>query len=185
MAKTVREVLNRAYEGLPTYRATFADLNAPAGLAVTLKGATGVIVRVKTVHVGVPAADQAPLSVRKYSTAESAGTPGTTPQLVPLDSTSPAARATLAIYTAAATAGTLLGEVFEEDILARDSGVANQDIRGDRAHVEFGKNGCQAVTLRTALEGMGIVLSAGSNPLNGYIEWTEEIATADPTPPVA
>ncbi len=185
MAKTDREVLNRAYEGLPTYRATFADLNAPAGLAATLKGAAGVIVRVKTVHVDVPAADQAPLIIRKYSTAESAGTPGTTPQRVPLDSTSPDARATLAVYTAAATAGTSLGEVFEADILARDTGVANQDIRGDRAHVEFGKNGCQPVTLRTAAEGIGIVLAAGSNPLNGYIEWTEEPAIADPTPPVS
>lgn len=182
--KTVREVLNRAFGGLPTYRATFADLNAPAGLAVTLKGAAGVIIRVKTVHVDVPAADQAPLIIRKYSTAESAGTPGATPQRVPLDSTNHSARATLAVYTAAATAGTSLGEIFEDDILARDTDV-NETIRGDRAHVEFGKSGCQAVILRTAAEGIGIVLAAGSNPLNGYIEWTEEAAIADPTPPVS
>jgi hypothetical protein len=179
MAKSVREVLNRAFEGLPTYRATFADLNAPSGLVVTLKGAIGMVIRVKTVHVDVPAANQTPLMIRKYSTAESGGTPGTAGQRVPLDSNSAAARATLAVYTAAATAGTLIGEVFEDDIFTVD----NDAYRGDRVHEEFGKgDGCESLILRTAAETMGIVLGAGSNPLNGYIEWTEEPAVADPTP---
>ncbi|KKK71469.1 hypothetical protein LCGC14_2913610, partial [marine sediment metagenome] len=42
--------------------------------------------------------------------------------------------------------------------------------------------GGESLTLRTAAENVGIVLGAGSNPLNGYIEWTEEPAVADPTP---
>ena len=178
MAKSVREVLNRALEGLPTYRATFADLNAPSGLVITLKGATGMVIRVKTVHVDVPAANQTPLIVAKYSTAESGGTPGTAGQSVPLDSKSDTAKATLAVYTAAATPGTLVGEVFEDDILTLD----NDAYRGDRVHEEFGEDGKEALILRTAAEGMGIVLGAGSNPLNGYLEWTEEPAVADPTP---
>ena len=179
MGKSVREVLNRALEGLPTYRMTFADLNAPSGLAITLKGATGMVIRIKTVHVDVPAAGQTPLMIRKYSTAESGGTPGTAGQSVPLDSNSGAARATTAVYTAAATAGTLVGEVFEDDIFTLD----NDAYRGDRVHEEFGRgDGGEALILRTAAEGIGIVLGAASNPLNGYIEWTEEPAVADPTP---
>ena len=179
MGQSVREVLNRAFEGLPTYRATFADLNAPSGLAVTLYGATGMVIRVKIVHVDVPAANQTPLIVAKYSTAESGGTPGTAGQSVPLDSKNDTAKATLAVYTAAATAGTLIGEVFEDDIFTLD----NDAYRGDRVHEEFGRgDGSEALILRTAAEGIGIVLGAGSNPLNGYIEWTEEPAVADPTP---
>ena len=182
MGKSVREVLNRAFEGLPTYRMTFADLNAPAGLAITLKGATGMVIRVKIVHVDVPAAGQTPLMIRKYSTAESGGTPGTAGQSVPLDSNSGAARATTAVYTAAATAGTLVGEVFEDDIRPIDG---SGQWGGDRVHEEFGRgDGSEALVLRTAAEGIGIVLGAGSNPLNGYLEWTEEPAVSDPTPGV-
>lgn len=180
MAKSVREVLNRAYEGLPTYRATFADLNAVIGVAVRIAGATGMVVRVKTVHIDVPIANQTPLIIAKYSTAPTDGT-ATSPQSVPLDSNSDAARATVRIYTAAPTAGTLVGEVFEDDILILD----NDAYRGDRVHEEFGKgDGGEALTLRSATETVGIVLMANCNPLNGYIEWTEEPAIADPTPSV-
>ena len=176
---SVREVLNRALEGLPTYRATFADISAPTGLCITLKGAAGMVIRIKTVHVDVPAVNQTPLIIAKYSTAESGGTPGTAGQSVPLDSNSDTAKATLVAYTAAATPGTLVGEVFEDDIFTLDADA----YRGDRVHEEFGRgDGSEALILRSAAEGMGIVLGAASNPLNGYIEWTEEPAVADPTP---
>ena len=178
MAKSVREVLNRAFEGLPTYRATFADLNAPVGIAIRIAGAVGMVVRIKTVHVDVPAANQTPLIIGKYSTAPADGT-ATSPQSVPLDSNSDAAKATVRMYTAAPTLGTLVGEVFEDDIFTVDTDA----YRGDRVHEEFGKGaGGESLTLRTAAENVGIVLGAGSNPLNGYIEWTEEPAVADPTP---
>ena len=181
MGKSVREVLNRAFEGLPTYRATFADLAAVIGVAVRIAGATGMVVRIKTIHVDVPAADQSPLIIAKYSTAPADGT-ATSPQSVPLDSNSDAARATVRIYTAAPTLGTLVGEVFEDDILARDV-TATEVIRGDRVHEEFGKgDGGESVILRSAAENVGIVIMANSSPLNGYIEWTEEPAIADPTP---
>ena len=180
MGKSVREVLNRAFEGLPTYRATFADLNAPAGIAIRIAGAVGLVVRIKTVHVDVPAANQTPLMIRKYSTAPADGT-ATSPQSVPLDSNSDTARATVRIYTAAPTAGALVGEVFEDDIFTVD----DDAYRGDRVHEEFGRgDGSEALVLRTAAENVGIVLGAGSNPLNGYVEWTEEPAIADPTPGV-
>ena len=178
MAKSVREVLNRALEGLPTYRATFADLNAVVGVAVRIAGATGMVIRIKTVHVDVPAANQTPLIIAKYSTAPADGT-STSPQSVPLDSNSDAAQATVLMYTVAPTLGTLVGEVFEDDIFTLD----NDAYRGDRVHEEFGKgDGCEALILRSAPENVGIVIAANSNPLNGYLEWTEEPAVADPTP---
>ncbi len=180
MGKSVREVLNRAFEGLPTYRATFADLNAPAGIAIRIAGAVGMVVRIKTVHVDVPAANQTPLIIGKYSTAPTDGT-ATSPQSVPLDSNSDAARAIVRMYTAAPTAGTLVGEVFEDDIFT----VAAAGYRGDRVHEEFGRgDGGEALILRSAAENVAVVLGAGSNPLNGYIEWTEEPAVALPTPGV-
>ncbi|GAG46726.1 unnamed protein product, partial [marine sediment metagenome] len=49
----------------------------------------------------------------------------------------------------------------------------------------FGKgDGCESLILRSAAENVGILLEANSNPLNGYVEWTEEPAVADPTPGV-
>ncbi|KKM89278.1 hypothetical protein LCGC14_1250280 [marine sediment metagenome] len=180
MAKSVREVLNRALEGLPTYRATFADLNAVIGVAIRIAGAVGMVVRIKTIHVDVPAANQTPLIIGKYSTAPADGT-STSPQSVPLDSNSDAARATVLMYTVAPTLGTLVGEVFEDDIFTVD----DDAYRGDRVHEEFGKgDGGESLTLRTAAENVGVVIAANSNPLNGYIEWTEEPAIADPTPNV-
>jgi len=171
--KTVREVLNDAHQGLATYRAVFADLNAAAGIAVILEGAANTIVRLKTVHIDVPAAAQAPLRIVKYSTAATIGT-RTTPAGVPLDSGSPAARATFGLYTAAPTAGAAVGDLFNDDILALAPG-AGVYYRGDKVHEEFGKgDSSQDVVLRGVLEAVGILLIAGSNPLNGYLEWTEE-----------
>lgn len=175
--KTVREVLNRAIEGVATYRTTFEDLVAPTGIAVAIIGATGVIVRIKTIHIDVMSADQTPLLLRKYSTAPTGGT-DTQPGLVPLDSDSEDARATVNLYTVAPTEGTIVGEVFEDDIL-----IANPDTA--RVHEVFGKgDSAQALTLRSAAEAVGIFLAAVSSPLNGYIEWTEEPGLATPTPGV-
>ena len=180
MAKSVREVLNRAFGGLPTYRATFADLVALSGIAVRIAGAANMVIRIKTIHVDVPAADQDPLIIRKYSTAPADGTSGAATR-TPLDSANDAARATVLLYTAAPTEGTLVGEVFEDNIYTVD----NDAYRGDRVHENFGKgDGCESLVLRSAAENVGILLEANSNPLNGYIEWTEEPAIADPTPGV-
>lgn len=178
--KTVREVLNRSVEGVSTYRATFEDLVAPANLAVAIIGATGVLVRIKTIHVDVPSADQTPLIIRKYSSAPTGGTQ-TNPALVPLDSDSEDARATVSLYTVAPTEGTIVGEVFEDDIFTVDVDA----FRGDRVHEVFGRgDSAQALTLRSAAENVGIFLGAISSPLNGYIEWTEEPGIARPTPGV-
>ncbi len=180
MAKSVREVLNRAFEGLPTYRATFADLIAVTGIAVRIHGAPRMVVRIKTIHVDVPELDQEPLMIRKYSTAPGDGT-STSATATPLDSANAAARATVLLYTAAPTEGTLTGEVFEDNAYAVDADA----YRGDRVHENFGKgDGCVSLILRSAAENVGILLAANSNPLNGYIEWTEEPAIADPTPGV-
>lgn len=179
--KTVREVLNDAYQGQVTYRGVF-DFSAKGNTAVVLEGVAGFIVRLKVVHVDVPAGDLTPLAIIKYSTLVSGGT-RTTPAGIPLDSRNPPARAVFGIYTAAPTAGTPVGTLFNDDILAR-SIVADQHFRGDRVHEEFGTgDSSQAVVLHTD-EYVGLVPTGASNPLVGYIEWTEE-PDNDATPPVS
>jgi hypothetical protein len=140
-----------------------------------------MVIRIKTVHMSVPSNQtQSPLIIAKYSTAPTDGT-ATNPQSVPLDSNSKGARAAVNLYTVAPTAGTLIGEVFEDDISSFDSDA----FRGDRVHEEFGRgDGSQSLILRSAAENVGIVLSDADTPINGYIEWTEEAGIATPTPGV-
>ncbi|GAG46723.1 unnamed protein product, partial [marine sediment metagenome] len=95
--RTVREVVNRAFEGIVTYRATFQNIlpgggpptviTAPVGIAICIIGAAGMVIRIKTVHTD-PLSNkgqaQVPLFINKYSTPPTGGT-FTNPEKVPLD----------------------------------------------------------------------------------------------------
>ncbi len=194
--RTVREVVNRAFEGMTSYRATFEDslwpgggfpptiYTAPVGIAVCIIGAPGMVIRVKTIHTDALSSKgqgQVPLLINKYSTAPIGGV-YTNPEKVPLDGNDTPALATVNVYAIAPVAGTLVGAVFEDDLSIE----ATWGYRGDRVHEDFGRgDGCQAILLRSTAEAVGLVLTRVATPFNGYVEWTEEAGIATPTPPVS
>ncbi len=192
--RTVREVVNRAFEGMVTYRATFENwlpgapfptiITAPVGIAVCIIGAAGMVIRIKTIHtdpLSNKGQGQTPLFINKYSTAPTGGT-YTNPEKVLLDGNNSPALATVNVYTVAPAAGVLVGAVFEDDIHVENL----WGFRGDRVHEDFGKgDGCQAIVLRSAAEAVAIELTRVATPFNGYVEWTEEAGIATPTPPVS
>lgn len=152
-------------QGIRTYRVVFADLAGPAGVAVVLPGSATRIIRVTKVQIAKPSVAQAPLRMRKTSTAHTGGT-STTPTPVPLDSGNPAASAVLRLYTVVpAGGGAVVGAVFDADIATTEIVLE-----------EFGSlqsQDGQALVLRGVAEGLAIQLSAAAT-LNGYLEWTEE-----------
>ena len=111
----------------------------------------------------------------KRSTADTGGT-STTRTAVPLDSTNPAATATVRTYTANPTTGTLVGNLMTTQILfsVPGGGASSQPVQPPTWH--FGDTG-QAIVLRGTGEVFAVNFNgqtAFGNSCDMWAEWTEE-----------
>lgn len=145
-----------------TYRVVFNGLTNPIGTAVAIIGAANRTIKVTQVQIVKPSVAQAPLRIRKYSTAITSGT-FSTPTPVPLDSNNAAASGVVNLYTDVPTDGTLVGALFDADV-----GI------GDIIYETFGEQqNAQPVALRGISEYLSVE-TAATGTFAGYVEWTEE-----------
>ena len=163
-----------------TYRAsTQGVVTLVSGTApfFTIYGSATKTVRIQRIFftgtIATTAAN-AILNLNKYSTARSGGTASAI-TATPLDSASGAATVTdLQLYTAAPTAGTLVGTIEARRCLLNVTGaVATQDVLFDFRNV--GEN--EALVLRGTTQGIGLLFqTAPGNAVAGtlWVEWTEE-----------
>lgn len=159
-----------------TYSATATGLATlgSAGILATLTGSASKKLRLTRIEISGLATSATTLEfvLNKYSTAATGGTAGTAPTVVPLDSSDAAAAGAVAVYTAAPTAGTLVGAVRAAKINLGTSAAAGQFIAWD-----FGNRpGEKAILLNGAAQQLGLTTSAtasGSSVDVNFI-WTEE-----------
>lgn len=163
-----------------TYRAsTQGVVTLVSGTApfFTIYGSSTKTVRIQRIFFTgtiATAAANAILNLNKYSSARSGGTASAI-TATPLDANSGAATVTDAqMYTAAPTAGTLVGTIEARRCLLNVTGaVATQDILFDFRN--RGEN--EAVVLRGTTQGLGLLFqTAPGNAVAGtlWVEWTEE-----------
>lgn len=121
----------------------------------------------------------------KYSTAPTGGTPTVLTQ-VPHDSNSAAGTASLAqVYTAAPTAGTLVGPIMTRRFLSQATTAAAAGIPDVNIEFNFneGNNDTTGVYLRGTTQ--GLCLNFGAAPasavtLSVAMTWTEQASTVEP-----
>ena len=167
-----------------TYRAaTTAVFAAPAGTTpfFALQGSSSKIIRIQRIRIcGLTLTSVAYLNLNlaKYSTAISGGTP-TALTMTPLDSSAPAATASLVnVYTAAPTAGSKVGDVATSRTLAQATTAAAAGIPDDDIIFDFRNIGEPSpVVLRSTSEGIALYFTAApatAVTMALEIEWTEE-----------
>jgi hypothetical protein len=163
-----------------TYRAALSALVAAAGTApfFVISGVAGRKIKITRVLVsGLTLTAVAYLSIvaSKYSTAPTGGTPVAATK-VPLSSAFEAAAATLVQgYTAAPTAGTLVGEVSNLRILGQSTTAAAAGIPTVN-EIGWSNEGEEPVLL-SAAENVALRFSAApasAVTLNITVEWEEE-----------
>ena len=105
--------------GKATYCATITGLVPPAAATdiFTIIGSATKTIRISRIQFSgrATAAAACDVSIVKRSTADTGGTPGTVPTIVPLDSTDAAATAVCATYTAVPTLGTAVGAIRSQE----------------------------------------------------------------------
>ena len=172
------------YSGVKrTYRAATIDALVTATTAdvpfFLIEGSATQTIVVKRIAVSgctLTAVAYLLVNVTKHSTAATGGT-STTLTGVPVDSTSAAATATVKAYTAAPTAGTLVGTVASNRTLAQATTAAAAGIPRDFVF-DFGDMAdTKGLVLRGT--GQGVALVWGTAPATAVtlavdIEWTEE-----------
>lgn len=165
-----------------TYRAstatgfTVASSTAPFFMIQGSSTATIRIQRITISGVLIAAVAYAIIEVAKYSTAVSAGTPvALTP--VPMDSNSAASTSSLInVYTAAPTAGTLVGVMESRRILVQSTTPAAGGVP-DQYTFDFRNTGeAESLVLRGTAQGVGLNFDAAAlNQIGAImIEYTEE-----------
>lgn len=148
-----------------------------ANLIFTLTGSATKIIRVTRLELSGTCATTAKdinFFIAKYSTAASGGTTGTAPTIAPYDSTSSAASATIAVYTADPTAGTSVGNIRAGNLFMAVTGSTTAT---GLYIAEFGNRPSQAVTLRGTSQQLGISLNGentATSVMDIFIEWTED-----------
>lgn len=160
-----------------TYRAS-GQLVAPAGAFpfLVLSSKVGVVVRVTKIRITnatLTAAQILRIQIAKVSTLPTGGTP-TTPAKVPLDSNSGAAGATFQAYTAAPTAGTVVGQIAEFNV---NGLVTAATANTDDKLIDFGQDmRAELVLIRGAAEGVTVAFAAAASAvtLSYDIEWNED-----------
>jgi len=145
-----------------------------AGILYTLTGSATKTVRILRVEINGIATSATTLEfvLNKYSTAATGGTAGTAPTVVPFDSADAVGTATPAIYTAAPTAGTLVGAVRAAKVNLGTSAAIGQNMVW-----EFGNlPGQKALVLRGVAQQIGITTSAtaAGSSVDIAIIYTEE-----------
>jgi hypothetical protein len=139
---------------------------------------TIIVQRIRISGMNLTAVAYLALQARKFSTAISGGTATALTQ-TPMDSTYGASTANLCqVYTAAPTAGTLVGTLSEIQALAQATTAAASGIP-DIIELDFRVLGAEThgVYLRGTAEGLGVgfgVAPATAVTLSLECEWTEE-----------
>lgn len=168
---------NGKYTG--TYKGSLVALVAVAGTApfFILSGFANKKIKIKRFKVSgasLTAVAYLSLVASKYSTAPTGGTP-VVATAVPLSSVYPAATVTLKQgYTAAPTAGTLVGEIANRRFLGQATTAAAAGIPEEHVF-EFSDE--DAPELLSAAENVGLRFSAApasAVTVNVEVEWTEE-----------
>lgn len=167
-----------------TYRAgSLASFVAAVTASVPfflIEGSATKTITVKRIAVSgmtLTAVQYLAINVGKFSTAASGGTSTSAP-LVPMDSASAAATASaVRYYTAAPTAGTLLGTVATSRVLAQATTAAAAGLPRDFLF-DFGDmRETKGIILRGTAQGCGLfwpTAPASAVTLSVDIEWTEE-----------
>jgi hypothetical protein len=158
------------YSAVATGLATLGS----AGVLLTLTGSASKTIRITRIEMSGIATSATTLEfvLNKYSTAATGGTAGTAPTIVAHDSTDAAATAAAAIYTAAPTAGTLVGAVRAAKVNLGTSAAA-----GQMQAWNFGdRPGARSLVLRGAAQQIGITTSAAASgsSVDIAVEWVEE-----------
>ncbi len=164
-----------------TYRCA-GNLVAAAGTFpfLTIAGAAGRVVRISRIKIHGPTLTTAAyqrIALQKLSAAPTGGT-STTPTKVPLDSASPASLATIRAYTAAPTAGTVIGQISERTVLAQATTPAANTVL-DEGDFDFtpAEDKTEFPTLRGTAEVIAVVFPAAPTTavtLSYTIEYTED-----------
>lgn len=163
-----------------TYRGALNALVAAAGTApfFILSSAANKKIKLKRIRISgltLTAVAYLSLVVSKYSTAPTGGTPAVMTK-VPMDSAYDASAATLAQgYTAAPTAGTLVGDIASERVIGQATVAAAAGIP-QIIDINFPADSEEPV-IKTAAENFGLRFSAApatAVTLNIDIEWEEE-----------
>lgn len=167
-----------------TYRASTAVVFAAAASAqpfLLLYGSSTKTIRVQRITatgMSLTAVAYLDLTLRKYSTVQTGGTPVALTQ-TNMDSTDGAATASLcSVYTAAPTAGTLVGTLAARRTLAQATVAVAAGMMGENVEFDFrGSGENDAPTLRGTTQGIGLGFSAApatAVTLSVDVEWTEE-----------
>ena len=145
-----------------------------------IEGSASKTVTVKRIAVSgatLTAVAYLAVNVCKFSTAASGGTATSAP-MVPLDSTSPAATAAFVkYYTAIPTAGTIVGSVATNRVLAQATTAAAAGLPRDYVFDFADIPGSSGIVLRGTGQGLGLIwpsAPATAVTLSVDIEWTEE-----------
>ena len=167
-----------------TYRAatpTTVVTAVSAAMFFVIAGSGTKTIRVRRIRISgetLTAVIAQSVVVEKWSTAPTAGTAVTLTQ-VPLDSTDPAATASLCqVYTAAPTEGTLVGTVathrhLQKPTTAADAGPAYTDVE----FVFGNQSETRPVVLRGTAQALSLAFAAApatAVTLSVEVEWTEE-----------
>jgi hypothetical protein len=157
-----------------TYSIAQQGLVPVAGaIAVTLYGSASKTVKVTRIHASLTIGTAAlgAITINKYSTAVSAGTK-TSPAMVPYDASDAAATATNNnAYTAAPTAGTLIGSIASQRGLMSSATVTGNC----QFTFDFGgRDGSKPIILSGTSQGIALVLAGAASGMDYMVEWTEE-----------
>lgn len=157
-----------------TYSAVATAVAAVAGDTVVLTGSATKTIRVTRAEVSgvATAASEIICQAVKRTAADTGGTTGTAPTIIAHDSGDSAASATIALYTAAPTAGA--GAVVRtRKIFVNTAGAT---VAGDQIAWDFGNGPKRGIVLRGVAQQFAV--SFGSAPAGGSfevsVEWTEE-----------
>lgn len=166
-----------------TYRCS-GNLVAAAGTFpfITIAGAAGRIVRMTKIKIHSPVLTTAQLlriAVQKLSAMPTGGT-GSNPTKVPLNTegSNAASLATVTVYTAAPTAGTVVGQISERTVIAQSSTLVPSAAL-DEGDFDWtpAEDNTEFPTLRSATEGLAVlfpVAPATAVTFSYMIEYTED-----------
>lgn len=162
-----------------TYSASVLKLAVATGANViwTLTGSATKTIRVTRIEISGTCATTAKdinFFIAKYSTAATGGTAGTAPTIAPHDSSSSAATAAIAVYTADPTAGTSVGNIRTGNLfMAVTAGTTSTGLYV----ADFGTRPAQSLVLRGATQQIGISLNGentATSVIDIFVEFTEE-----------
>jgi hypothetical protein len=162
-----------------SYRAASLKLAVATGanIIATLTGSSTKTIRITRIELSGTCATTAKdinFLVGKYSTAASGGTPGTAPTIVPHDSNNAAATATVAVYTADPTAGTLVGNIATGNLFMAVTGSTTAT---GLYIANFGDRPSQDIVLRGTSQQIALSLNAentATSVMDLVLEWIED-----------